>query len=129
MVVAPAREGGQAQFVERPVPPAAGAGLHATRAWMLEHLAEPLTVAACARHAGWSERSFARRWVAETGRSPLRWLHAQRVLEARRLLEETSLPVEAVAARSGFGTATSLRQHFRRATATTPSAYRRAWGA
>ncbi len=94
---------------------------------MLERLDEPLTVAACATHAGWSARSFVRRFAAETGTSPLRWLHAQRVLEARRLLEATELPVEQVAQRCGFGTASTLRQHFRRATATTPTDYRRAW--
>ncbi len=127
MVVAPAREGGQAQFVARPLPARDGGGLAATRAWMLERLDEPLSVAACARHAGWSARSFARRFVEETGTSPVRWLHAQRVLEARRLLEETDLGVEEVAARCGFGTATSLRDHFRRATATTPTDYRRQW--
>ncbi len=127
MVVAPVREGGQAQFVERPVPLAGTGGLATTRAWMLTRLAEPTTVAACARHAGWSERSFARRFAAETGTSPLRWLHAQRVLEARRLLEATDLAVDDVARRCGFGTASTLRGHFRRATATTPTAYRRAW--
>lgn len=127
MVVAPVREGGQAQFVARPVAPDDATSLAPTRAWMLEHLGAPVTIAACARHAGWSERSFARRFAAETGTSPLRWLHAQRVLEARRLLEATDLPVELVAQRCGFGTAGTLRGHFRRATATTPTAYRRAW--
>lgn len=127
MVVAPVREGGQAQFVERPLPPEGGSGLAGTRAWMLERLAEPLTVARCARQAGWSERSFARRFAAETGTSPLRWLHAQRVLEARRLLEASDLPIDEVARRCGFGTAGTLRGHFRRSTATTPTAYRHAW--
>lgn len=127
MVVAPVREGGQAQFVTAPVAPDPGGGLATTRAWMLEHVSEPLTVSVCATHAGWSERSFARCFAAETGTSPLRWLHAQRVLEARRLLEATDLGVEEVAARCGFGTATALRQHFRRHTRTTPTAYRRTW--
>ena len=127
MVVAPVREGGQAQFVERPLPTDGANGLAATRTWMLERLHEPLTVAGCALHAGWSERSFARRFAAETGTSPLRWLHAQRVLEARRLLEATDLPVEQIAQRCGFGTASTLRGHFRRATATTPTRYRQAW--
>lgn len=126
MIVAPHRGGGQAQFVERPVP-ADGGGLAATRAWMLEHLDRPLTVAQMARHAVCSERSFARHFRAETGTSPLRWLHEQRVLHARRLLEESDLPVEDVAARSGFGTATTLREHFTRALRTTPTAYRRAF--
>jgi transcriptional regulator GlxA family with amidase domain len=125
MVVAPHRAGGQAQFVDQPVASPAGDALAATCAWMLEHLAEPLTVAAMARHAARSERSFARHFLAATGTTPQRWLHAQRVLHARRLLEETDLPVEVVAQEAGFGTATSLRTHFARATRTTPAAYRR----
>lgn len=127
IVVAPQRDGGQAQFVERPLPPPSAGSLAPTRAWMLEAMATPLTVEAMAAHAGYSERSFARRFVAETGTSPLRWLQAQRVLEARRLLEATDLPVEEVAARCGFGTAAGLRVHFRRSTASSPSGYRRAW--
>jgi transcriptional regulator GlxA family with amidase domain len=125
IVVAPHREGGQAQFVEAPLPPPDARGLAPTRAWSLSRLREPLTVAAMARHAGFSERTFARRFRAETGTTPLQWLLRQRVLHARRLLEATDLPVEDVAGRAGFGTATSLRSHFRRATATTPLAYRR----
>ena len=126
MIMAPHRGGGQAQFVERPLPPDSG-GLAATRAWMLEHLDRPLTVAEMARHAMASERSFARHFRAETGTSPLRWLHEQRVLHARRLLEESDLPVEDVAVRSGFGTATTLREHFARALHSTPTGYRRAF--
>jgi transcriptional regulator GlxA family with amidase domain len=129
MVVAPHRGGGQAQFVEQPVAEPTADVLGATCAWMLEHLAEPLTVAAMARHAARSERSFARHFLAATGTTPLRWLQAQRVLHARRLLEETDLPVETVAQRAGFGTATSLRTHFARATRTTPLAYRRSFSA
>jgi transcriptional regulator GlxA family with amidase domain len=129
MVMAPHRGGGQAQFVERPVPEADGGGLVATRAWMLAHLDKPLTVTEMARHALCSERSFARHFRAETGTSPLRWLHEQRVLHARRLLEESDLPVEDVAARCGFGTATTLREHFARALSTTPTSYRRAFRA
>jgi transcriptional regulator GlxA family with amidase domain len=127
MVVAPHRDGGQAQFVEQPVADPSPDGLGATCAWITEHLDAPLTVAAMARHAARSERSFARHFLAATGTTPLRWLQAQRVLHARRLLEETDLPVETVAQRAGFGTATSLRTHFTRATRTTPTAYRRAF--
>jgi len=89
--------------------------------------AEPLDVAAMARHAGVSPRTFARRFRAETGTTPLRWLLSRRVLEARRLLEQTDLSIDRVAWRAGFGTAASLREHFRRATATTPTAYRRSF--
>jgi transcriptional regulator GlxA family with amidase domain len=129
MVVAPHRGGGQAQFVERAVPELADGGLGATRTWMLERLGAPLTVAEMARHAVRSERSFARHFRAETGSTPLRWLHEQRILHARRLLEDTDLPVEDVASSCGFGTATTLREHFRRALKTTPTAYRRAFSA
>ena len=126
MVAAPHRDGGQAQFF-RPEPPEAGGSLEPTRRWALERLADPFDVAAMARHAGVSPRTFARRFREETGTTPLQWLLAQRVLEARRLLEESDLPVEEVAWRCGFGTAASLREHFRRATATSPSAYRRSF--
>jgi len=127
MVAAPHREGGQAQFYKPPSPEAGGTTLEPTRRWIAERLAEPLDVAAMSAHAGVSPRTFARRFRAETGTTPLQWLLAQRVLEARRLLEETDLPVEAVAWRAGFGNAASLRDHFRRVTATTPTAYRRAF--
>lgn len=126
MVAAPHRDGGQAQFF-RPDLPSAGGSLEPTRHWALERLAEPLDVAAMSRHAGVSPRTFARRFRDEVGTTPLQWLLAQRVLEARRLLEESELPVEEIAWRSGFGTAASLREHFRRTTATTPSAYRRSF--
>jgi transcriptional regulator GlxA family with amidase domain len=126
MVAAPHREGGQAQFFKPELPPSAGS-LEPTRRWALERLAEPLDVAAMSRHAGVSPRTFARRFRAETGTTPLQWLLAQRVLEARRLLEATDLPIDEVAWRVGFGTAASLRDHFRRATATTPTAYRRSF--
>jgi transcriptional regulator GlxA family with amidase domain len=125
IVVAPHRDGGQAQFLEAPLPAAGESGLAPTRAWALERLRAPLTVAEMARHAGCSDRTFARRFRAETGTTPLQWLLGQRVLHARRLLEATDLPVEDVADEAGFGTAASLRSHFRRSTATTPLAYRR----
>ncbi len=126
MVAAPHREGGQAQFIKH-APLEQSGSLEPTRQWAAERLEEPLDVAAMARHAGVSPRTFARRFREETGTTPLRWLLAQRVLEARRLLEESDLPVDEVAWRAGFGTAASLREHFRRATATTPTAYRRSF--
>jgi transcriptional regulator GlxA family with amidase domain len=126
MVAAPHRDGGQAQFIKRP-PLGESGSLEATRCWAAERLAEPLDVAAMARHAGVSPRTFARRFREETGTTPLRWLLAQRVREAQRLLEESDLPIDDVAWRAGFGTAASLREHFRRATATTPTGYRRSF--
>jgi transcriptional regulator GlxA family with amidase domain len=128
MVAAPHREGGQAQFIERPRVAVPGAGsLEPTRRWAAERLHEPLDVAAMAVHANVSPRTFARRFREETGTTPLQWLLNQRVQEARRLLEQTDLPIDAVAWQAGFGTAASLRDHFRRATATTPTAYRRSF--
>ncbi len=129
MVVAPLRDGGQAQFVPAPAGDPHGRTLAATRAWALERLHEPLPVAALAAHAGWSERTFLRRFRAETGTSPLQWLHGARIRLARELLESTDLPVEHVASRTGFGSAVALRRHFHAATASTPSAYRRAFRA
>jgi len=132
MVAAPHRDGGQAQFFRAPAddaPAPSDASFESTREWARRRLAEPLTVEAMARHANVSPRTFARRFREETGTTPLQWLLARRVLEARRLLEESDLPVEAVAEAAGFGNAASLRDHFRRATSTTPTAYRRTFQA
>jgi len=126
MVVAPHRDGGQAQWLERPVP-LPGQGLAPTCEWALEHLAEPLTVADMARQAGWAPRTFSRQFVAETGMTPLRWLTAARVREARRLLEVSDLPVEQVAERSGLGSTANLRVHLARDAGATPTAYRAAY--
>ncbi len=136
MVAPPHRDGGQAQFIDgdavvsamrRKTREGDREGLEATRRWAAGRLDEPLDVATLAAHAGVSPRTFARRFRAETGTTPLQWLLGRRVLEARRLLESSDLPVEDVAWRCGFGTAASLREHFRRATATTPTAYRRSF--
>ncbi len=127
MVVAGHRDGGQAQYVERPLPSSPGGGLAPTRAWMEERLDEPLTVEQMARHAGCSARSFARRFRAETGTTPLQWLIGRRVAEAQRLLEASGLGIDDVAERAGFGSAVALRQHFGRVVGTSPTAYRRAF--
>ena len=126
MVAAVHRPGGQAQFIQRPLPEG-GSGLAATCAWAVERIDRPLSVEELARHAGYAPRTFARRFLAETGMTPMRWITAQRLLEARRLLEATDLAVDEVARRCGFGTATNLRLHLARDAATTPSAYRNAF--
>ncbi len=125
MVVAPHRSGGQAQFVDRPLPD--GNRLADTCAWAVERLAEPITVDDLSRHAGYAPRTFARHFRAETGMTPLRWLTAQRLLQARRLLEATEHGVDEIARRCGLGTAANLRLHLAREAATTPSAYRTAF--
>jgi AraC family transcriptional regulator, transcriptional activator FtrA len=128
-VVAPHRDGGQAQFVTRPIADdaAAGASLEATRAWALDRLGRRLDVTMLARQACMSPRSFARRFREETGTTPAQWVSDQRTRVAQSLLETTDLPVEHVAVRTGFGSATTLRTHFGRRLATTPTAYRRAF--
>ncbi len=128
-VVAPHRDGGQAQFVRRPIdePGGAGRSLEPTRAWALSRLDQPLDVVTLARQACMSPRSFARRFRQETGTTPAQWILDQRTRRAQSLLESTDLPVEYVATRSGFGTTTTLRTHFGRRLATTPTAYRRAF--
>jgi AraC family transcriptional activator FtrA len=97
LVVPPHRSGGQAQFVEEPVPQRVDGGLERTRTWTLERLDRRVTVDEMARHAMMSRRNFTRRFRAETGTSPLQWLLLQRVLRARRLLEGTAMPVGRIA--------------------------------
>jgi transcriptional regulator GlxA family with amidase domain len=125
MVVPPHRDGGQAQFVQTPVPDCAGDDpLGPVLVWMAEHLNEAITVDQLARQAALSPRTFARRFVAVTGTTPLQWLLTQRVARARSLLESTDLPVERVAQACGFATAAGLRTHFTRVVGTSPTTYR-----
>ncbi|MFF7735609.1 MULTISPECIES: helix-turn-helix domain-containing protein [unclassified Streptomyces] len=124
-VVPPFRDGGQAQYIEQPVPEQGAASTAATRAWALERLGEPLTLADLSRHAGMSGRTFARRFHGEVGLSPGRWLIQQRVVRARQLLESSDLSVDQIAGRVGFATGASLRQHLHAAIGVSPQAYRR----
>lgn len=125
-IVPPSRAGGQAQFIERPMPEsAASATTESARAWAIERIDQPLQLSDLAAHSAMSVRTFTRRFRAEVGLSPDRWLLQQRVEQARHLLELTDVPVEEVAQRAGFGTAASLRQHFNTAMGVAPSAYRR----
>ena len=128
-VVPPQREGGQAQYVERPVPESSDSGTSATRAWALDRLHEPLQLEDLARHADMSRRTFTRRFRAEVGLSPGQWLTQQRVELARLLLESSDLPVSRVAERAGFGTDAALRQNLHAAIGVSPGAYRRTFRA
>ena len=125
MVVPPHRDGGQAQFVDVPVPAADGNGsLTDLLDWMVENLDKPLTVDDLAERAAMSPRTFARKFRSVTGTTPRQWLVSQRVLLAQRLLETTDEPVERIAVQAGFGSAAGLRQHFQKEVATSPLAYR-----
>jgi transcriptional regulator GlxA family with amidase domain len=124
-VVPPFRDGGQAQYIEQPVPQSGAASTAATRAWAMERLDEPLTLADLAAHARMSLRTFARRFNDEVGLSPGRWLIQQRVARARHLLESSDLSVDQIAGQVGFATGASLRQHLHAAIGVSPQAYRR----
>ncbi|MFE6199987.1 GlxA family transcriptional regulator [Streptomyces sp. NPDC057838] len=124
-VVPPFRDGGQAQYIEQPVPEPGAASTAATRAWALERLGEPLTLADLSGHARMSQRTFARRFHDEVGLSPGRWLIQQRVARARHLLESSDLTVDQIAGMVGFATGASLRQHLHAAIGVSPQAYRR----
>ncbi len=126
LVAAMHRPGGQAQFMRQPIPEV-GPGLADTCAWAVQQMHRPLTVADLASRAGYSARTFARRFVNETGTTPLRWLTAQRLLAARHLLEASDISVEEVARDTGLGTAANLRLHLAREIRTTPTAYRSAF--
>jgi transcriptional regulator GlxA family with amidase domain len=124
-VVPPHRDGGQAQFVQRPLPEPGAAGTGRARAWALERLHEPLTLRQLSAQESMSVRTFTRRFREEVGLSPGQWLVQQRVEQARRLLESTDLGVDQIARDCGFGSGTSLRQHLHAALGVSPSAYRR----
>lgn len=125
MVVPPHRDGGQRQYIAQPIPVRYSDGFAPQLDWILGNLEKPHTVATLAKRAAMSTRTFARRFVEETGTTPMQWVTDQRVLFARRMLEETDLDIDRIADRSGFGNATLLRHHFRRVVGVTPSDYRR----
>jgi transcriptional regulator GlxA family with amidase domain len=126
LVVQPHRDGGQAQYIDLPMPsPRDVEPFTDTLAWMSEHLHEPLSVADLAHRSAMSPRSFARHFAATTGSTPYRWLLRQRIQIAQRLLETSDLPIDLVAERTGLGNATNLRKHFHRQVGTSPFAYRK----
>ena len=124
LVIPPQRDGGQAQFVERPVHKREESALSNVIDGMQRRLASPHSIASLAAMAAMSERSFIRRFRETTGMSPGDWLVSARVDRARELLEATSLSVDTIAAECGFGSAITLRHHFRRKLGISPSAYR-----
>ncbi|MFD5424311.1 GlxA family transcriptional regulator [Streptomyces sp. NPDC127084] len=128
-VVPPHRDGGQAQYIQRPVPEPQLATTSAARAWALDRLHEPIQLRDLAGRESMSVRSFTRRFREEVGVSPGQWLTQQRVQRARQLLESTDLPMDQVARDAGFGTAQSMRQHLLCALGVTPTGYRRTFRA
>lgn len=125
MVVPPHRDGGQAQYIERPLPRSRCDTVGDVLVWMQRHLDLETTVEQLAARAHMAPRTFARRFQQETGTTPYRWILSQRVLLAQRLLEASDETMDAIASRTGFGTAAALRHQFVRSLGTTPNAYRR----
>ncbi|MFD5060542.1 GlxA family transcriptional regulator [Streptomyces sp. NPDC058394] len=128
-VVPPHRDGGQAQYIQRPIPEVQFATTTSARAWALGRLDRPILLRDMAQQQSMSVRTFTRRFREEVGISPGQWLTQQRVERARGLLEATDLSIDQVAREAGFGTATSLRQHVQAALGVSPTVYRRTFRA
>lgn len=126
-VVPPHREGGQVQYIRRPLPEPVSPSTATARAWALERLHEPVTLREMAAREAMSVRHFTRLFRDEVGTTPMSWLIQQRIARARELLEESDLPVEQIADQAGLGSAANLRQHFHAALGTSPRAYRAAF--
>ncbi|HEY5230686.1 MAG TPA: DJ-1/PfpI family protein [Galbitalea sp.] len=129
MIIPPQRDGGQAQYIPTPVQERCSDSLASVMDWMLDNLADDLSIEDMSRRALMSSRTFARRFRDDVGATPAAWLNRQRILRAQQLLETTDLGFEIVAQRTGFGTAAVLRHHFLKVLQTTPTSYRRAFGA
>ncbi len=129
IIMPPQRDGGQAQFIRHEDPPDGDTALQPTLAWLEANLNRPLTLDDIARHASVSVRTLTRRFREQAGTTPQRWLSRARVHRAQQLLESTDLPVERVAAESGFGSPVTLRAHFARRVGASPQSYRAAFRA
>jgi AraC family transcriptional activator FtrA len=125
LVVAPHREGGQAQFLPRPMAQGEPGRLSRLMDWLRSHPAQPHTVASMAERAAMSPRTLQRQFQQATGLGPVEWLIRERVAIVKDLLEVPDVPLAQIAERAGFASEESLRHHFRRLAATTPGAYRR----
>ena len=127
---APHREGGQAQYIQRPLQERSGGDpISAVMDWAVHRLGESLPVERLAAAAHMSTRAFVRRFRASAGTTPAAWIRSRRLDEARRLLETSDAPVELIAADCGFGSAVTFRQNFAGAFGTSPSNYRRRFDA
>lgn len=129
MVVPPQRDGGQSQYIDTPIQECKSDSFAIVAEWMLQNLSEDLTVDQLARKALMSSRTFARRFRADMGTTPAAWLNRQRIIRAQQLLETSDMGLEGIAQDTGFGTAAVMRHHFLKVLQTTPTAYRRAFGA
>jgi transcriptional regulator GlxA family with amidase domain len=127
MVVPPQREGGQAQYISRPVPDCSAETLGPLLTWITENIAEEHSVEVLARRAHMSARTFARRFRAETGATPHAWVTNQRVIAAEELLESSDASIEWIASEVGFGNAATMRQHFSRVRGISPQGYRQSF--
>jgi len=128
MVIPPQRDGGQSQYIESPVLESKSDSFALVTQWMLDHIAEDLTIDQLARRALMSSRTFARRFRADMGTTPAAWLNRQRIIRAQQYLEQTDNGLETIAQETGFGTAAVMRHHFLKVLQTTPMAYRRTFG-
>lgn len=129
LVIAPHRQGGQAQFIEQPLPVSqSDSRLSSVLEWALSHLDQPHSIDTLAQRAAMSRRTFTRHFRQVTGTTVVQWLLNQRLARAQRMLETGTQTIEIIAQEAGFGSALSLRQHFRAAFNTSPSAYRKQFG-
>lgn len=126
MVVAPHRHGGQAQYIEQPLPKASGSDqLAVTLDWAIANLEQPLSLDVLADRAAMSRRNFTRRFKMKTGATVSQWLLNHRLAAAQRLLETSDQAIDRIAEATGFGSTVSLRQHFAAAFSVSPAAYRK----